>query len=70
MPNMDIFDFANQLLDKNPQVANNPQNQALVQAIRNRNPQEGQRIAQDICRQHGMLPTQALEQIGQFFNQR
>lgn len=65
---MDILDFANQLLDQNPQIANNPQNKPFVQAIRNRNPQEGQRIAQDICQKQGMLPTQALDQVKQFFH--
>lgn len=65
---MDIFDFANALLDRNPQIANDPNNQALVQAIRNRDEQGGQKIAQDICQQNGMFPSQAMAQIKRFFN--
>lgn len=65
---MDIFDFANALLDRNPQIANDPNNQALVQAIRNRNEQDGQKIAQDICQQNGIFPSQAMSQVKRFFN--
>lgn len=65
---MDIFDFANSLLDSTPQIANDPNNQALVQAIRNRNEQDGQKIAQDICQKNGMFPSQVMSQVKRFFN--
>lgn len=66
-----MFNFmqmAMNLIGQNPQVANNPQAQNLIQVIQSGDAKKGQEIAQNLCQTYGVSPEDALKQAKQFFN--
>lgn len=63
-----IRGFALQMLMNNPNVANNPQMQAWINAIQNNDAQAGQQIADNICQSYGMTREDAIMQAKRFFN--
>lgn len=66
MPN--FMQMAMNLISQNPNIANNPQAQNLIQIIQNGNSEEGQKIAQNLCQTYGVSPEDAIKQAKQFFN--
>ena len=65
MPN--FAEFAATLLQQNPNVASNPQAQALMSAIKSGDSEQGAMIARNICNTMGMSEDEALRQAKQFF---
>lgn len=61
-PNFNPSAFAMQMLQNNPQMANNPMAQTLIQAIQTNNPAAGQQLAENICKTYGLTKEQALQQ--------
>ncbi len=61
-PNFSPSAFAMQALQRNPQVANNPMGQTLIQAIQNNDSAAGERLAENICKTYGLTKEQALQQ--------
>ncbi len=61
-PNFNPSAFAMQMLQSNPQMANNPMAQTLIQAIQTNNPAAGQQLAENICKTYGLTKEQALRQ--------
>lgn len=61
-------EFAMNLLANNPQFAQNPQAQQLIDIIRQGDSVKGEQIANNICQTYGVTPEQALSQAKQFFH--
>lgn len=68
MPNMDIYEFARNVINQNPQIANNPNNKPLIDAIMSGNNEQCMKVAQDICNANNVLPSQVMNMAQQFFN--
>lgn len=68
MPNMDMYEFARNLINQNPQIANNPNNKPLIDAIMSGNSEQCMKVAQDICNANNVLPSQAMNMAQRFFN--
>lgn len=62
-----IKDFALGLLGNNPNLANNPNAQHLIQVIKEGNSSEGEQIAQNICDSYGITKEQAVQEARRFF---
>lgn len=60
--------LAMSLLSKNPQIANNPNAQELLQVIQNGDSQRGQQIADNLCSTYGVTKEQAIRDAKNFFN--
>lgn len=56
------------MIGKNPQIANNPQAQNLINVIQSGDAQKGQQIAQNLCQTYGVAPEDAIKQAKQFFH--
>lgn len=65
---LNFKDFAINLISRNPRVANNPQAQEMIEAIRTNDVEKGQMIAKNICDQYGKTPDEMVTQAKQFFN--
>lgn len=62
-----IANFAMNILMKNPNVANNPQAQQLIQMIQNGDSAQGEKMAENLCETYGMTKDQALTEAKKFF---
>lgn len=60
-------DFALNIINQNPQIANNPNAQQLISVLRNNDSQQGQIIAKNLCNTYGITPEQAFNQARNFF---
>ncbi len=58
------------LVQRNPNVANSPQAQEMLQIIQNGNQDKGSEIAENLCRTMGVSKETALAQAKQFFGIR
>lgn len=67
---MNLKDFALNLINKNPNVANNPRAQELIDVIKSGDDARGQQIAQNICDTYGVSKEDAISQAKGFFNLR
>lgn len=67
---MNLKDFALNLINKNPNVANNPRAQELIDVIKNGDEARGQQIAQNICDTYGVSKEDAISKAKGFFNLR
>jgi len=65
---MDLQKFALSMLEKNPNIAGNPNAQAMIDVIRNNDSVQGEQIARNICNSYGLTPEQATAQARQFFH--
>lgn len=62
-----IANFAINMLQRNPQFANNPQAQKLMEIIQNGDSQQGEKMAENLCETYGMTKDQALTEAKKFF---
>lgn len=63
----DLEDFAMRMLQSNPQIANNPNAQQMVNAICNHDSAAGQQIASNLCNTYGIDRNQAVQEAKRFF---
>lgn len=63
-----IMGFALNMLANNPNIANNPQAKQWMQVIQSGDAQQGQQIADNICRSYGLSREDAIMQAKRFFN--
>lgn len=68
MPNVNPMQFAMNMLQRNPQVMNNPQAQGLMEVIQSGDANKGKRMAENLCKTYGVTPDQALEEARKFFH--
>lgn len=64
---MNPMQFAMQMLQQNPNIANNPNAQHMIQVLQNGTDQEREELARNLCQSHEMTPEQALQQAKSFF---
>ncbi len=62
-----MIQFAMNLINRNPQVANNPMAQELIGVIQNGSEQQGETIAENLCKSYGVTKEQALADAKKFF---
>lgn len=62
-----IRDFALGLISRTPSVANNPNAQQMLNAIRENNVEQGSRIAENLCDSYGLTTEQAIKEAKRFF---
>ena len=60
-------DFALMIISRNPRVANNPQFKQMIDVIQNGNDEQGQQIAENICKTYGVSKEDALTDAKRFF---
>lgn len=65
-----IMNLLNQALQQNPALQNNPQAQNYINVLQSGNAQQGQQLAENICKSMGVTPEQAVQQARQFFGLR
>ena len=63
-----LKDFAMNILAQNPQIANNPNAQSMIQAIQSGDDKRGEEIAKNLCNAYGLTPQQAVQDAKRFFN--
>lgn len=63
-----IRGFALQMLSNNPNIANNPEAQQLLEVIKSGDDQRGQQVADNICKTYGISREDAIMQAKRFFN--
>lgn len=59
--------IVNAVLQRNPNVRNNPQAQEYLNVISSGDSQKGQQIAENLCKTYGMTKEQAIAQAKGFF---
>lgn len=57
-----------QLINRNPMLANNPNNKPILQALESNNAQQGQQLAENYVKTLGMDWNTAVQQARQFLN--
>ena len=62
-----LMNFALGMISKNPQIANNPNAQEMINVIQSNDFQRGQQIAQNLCKSNGTTPEEAVKQARGFF---
>lgn len=70
MSNDMMMNFAMQMIQNNPAVANNPRAREAIMAIQSGDAARGSQIAQNLCQTYGVTPDQALMQAKTFFGIR
>lgn len=65
---LNLQQLAMTLLAKNPNIANNPRAQEMLQTIQNGDSQKGSEIAKNLCATYGTTPEQAVDSAKKFFN--
>lgn len=68
MLNVNPMQFAMKMLQRNPQVMNNPQAQGLMEVIQSGDTAKGKQMAENLCKTYGVTPDQALEEARKFFH--
>lgn len=60
-------DFALRLISRNPNIANNPSAQQLLQVVQENDSTKGAQIAQNICDSYGITREQAIQEAKRLF---
>lgn len=66
--NQMVQSLLNMLLKRNPNIANNPMNKAMLDAIQNGDADKGEELANNLCRTYGVTREQAVAQAKQYFH--
>lgn len=56
------------MAQSNPNIANNPQAQAMLNVVRSGDSKKGEEIARNLCNTMGITPEEATKQAANFFN--
>lgn len=65
---MNPMQFAMQMLQNNPNIANNPNAQSMINVLQNGTDQDRENLAKNLCQSYGVTPEQAVQQAKSFFN--
>lgn len=57
----------NMAIQKNPQMANNPRAQEMIQCLQNGNAKRGEELANNFCQSYGETKEQAVSHAQSFF---
>lgn len=61
------MNFAMQMLQNNPNIANNPNAQSMINVLQNGSDKEREQLAKNLCSSYGVTPEEAVKQAQQFF---
>lgn len=64
---IDMRSFAMMMIQRNPNIANNPRAQEMISVIQNGDSARGQEIAKNLCNTYGVSEQDAINQAKQFF---
>lgn len=64
---LNMRDFAMNLISSNPQIAQNPQAQEMINVIKSGDAERGKQIANNLCQTYGVTPDQAIAQARKMF---
>lgn len=67
-PNM-IQMLIQNAINRNPQLSQNPQTQAIINALMNGDKATGEQLAKNYCDTYGISPDQGVQQAQNFFRQ-
>ena len=65
---LNMRDFAMNLISSNPQIAQNPQAQEMINVIKSGDAERGKQIANNLCQTYGVTPDQAIAQARKMFS--
>ena len=68
MPNVNPMQFAMNMLQRNPQVMNNPQAKGLMDVIQSGDSAKGRQMAENLCKTYSVTKEQALQEARKFFH--
>lgn len=66
--NVNPGQFAINMLNQNPQIANNPRAQELLEVIKSGDSAKGEQIANNLCKTMGVDKNQAIQDAKRFFH--
>lgn len=66
----DTRSFALQLIQRNPNITNNPNAQEMIRVIQNGDSARGEQIANNLISTYGVSRNQAMQQAANFFGFR
>lgn len=66
--NEQIYQFAMQLMARNPNFANNSQAMHMLEVIRSGNSVEGRKIAENLLTSYGVSKEEGIQQAKSFFH--
>lgn len=55
-------------IQNNPQIANNPRNKEMIEAIKNGDDKKGEELARNLCNTYGDTPQGVIDKARKFFN--
>lgn len=64
---MNVNQVLDTLLQRNPEMQNNPMAKQMIDVIRSGDSAKGQQIANNLCKSNGVSPQDAIKQAQQFF---
>lgn len=65
---MNFQAIALEMIRRNPQIANNPNAQELLNVIQSGDQKKGEEIANNLCNTYGISRDDAVQKAKQFFN--
>ena len=68
--NMNPQQLLQSAMQRNPNIANNPQAQQYIQVLMSGDAQRGEELARNICNTYGISPEQGLRQAQSFFQSK
>lgn len=66
--NQQINMILQQLLQRNPNIQNNPQMQEYLNILQSNDAVRGQQVAENLCKSYGVSKEDAMAQAKKFFN--
>lgn len=65
---MNPMDFLMGMIKQNPNIANNPNAQSMLDVIQRNDAEKGRQIAQNLCNTYGVSEEEMLKRAKQFFH--
>lgn len=65
---MNPMQLLSQLMQNNPNIANNPESQRMLNVLQNGSREEQKQLAEELCKARGVNPEEAFKQAKSFFN--
>lgn len=65
---MNPLQLAAQMMQKNPNLANNPEAQRMLSVLQNGSQEEQKQLAQEICQARGISLEEGVQQAKSYFN--
>lgn len=69
MPNMNPQAILQQMMQRNPEMMNNPQAQNMINILMNGDSKAGEQMAMNLCQSMGVSKEDAMRQAQSFFSQ-